>query len=44
LKKLAKISVNNIMDTETLVAYFLLFCPVALVIGVLVWCIWRDKK
>ena len=31
------------MDIETLVAYFLLFCPVALVIGVLIWCIWRKK-
>jgi len=32
------------MDTETIVAYFLLFCPVAFVISVLIWCAWRDKN
>jgi hypothetical protein len=32
------------MDTETIVAYVLLFCPVAVIIGVLIWAMWRDKK
>jgi hypothetical protein len=32
------------MDTETIVAYFLLFCPVAVVVGVLVWCVWKDRR
>jgi putative copper export protein len=31
------------MDIETIVAYFLLFCPVALLIGVAVWLAWKDK-
>jgi len=31
------------MDIETIVAYLLFFCPVAAIIGVLIWTIWRKE-
>lgn len=32
------------MDTETIVAYLLVFSPIAILIGVSVWLAWREKK
>jgi len=31
------------MDTETVVAYLIIFCPIAMLIGVSIWLAWKDK-
>ena len=35
--------VNMTMDIETIVAFSLLFSPIAILIGVSVWAAWHDK-
>jgi len=31
------------METETIAAYFVCFTPFAILIGVSIWLVWRDK-